>query len=133
MSESPPPLVPPPRPTAVAIVGTDLVLAAFPATPVQIAHALHALGYDVVVPASWGDELLAAATLARLEERGGVPAVYCACPRVAERLLATGGELAPVLLPLVSPPVAAARYVRAAYTGGPVTVTYVGGCCSTAD
>jgi hypothetical protein len=133
MSESPPTIVPPPRPTAVAIVGTDLVLAAFPATPVQIAHALHRIGFDVVVPASWGDELLAAATLARLEERGGVPAVYCACPRVAERLLATGGELAPVLLPLVSPPVAAARYVRAAYEGSQVTVTFLGGCCGATD
>ena len=125
--------LPPPRKTAVAIVGTDLVLAAFPATPVQIAHALHRIGYDVVVPASWGDELLAAAALARLEERGGMPAVFCACPRVAERLLATGSELAPVLLPLVVPAVAAARYVRAAYAGTPVSVTYFGGCCATAD
>ena len=133
MSESPPSEIPPPRTTAVAIVGTDLVLAAFPASPVQIAHALHRLGFDVVVPASWGDELLAAATLERLEQRGGVPAVYCACPRVAERLLATGTELAPVLLPLVPPPVAAARYVRAAYEGSHVTVTFLGGCCAAAD
>src|SRR5690349_3114669 len=133
MTALPPTNIPPARPTAVAIVGTDLVLAAFPATPVQIAHALHRLGFDVVVPSSWGDELLAAATLARLEERGGVPVVYCACPRVTERLLATGSDLAPVLLPLVTPPIAAARYVRAAYSGGPVTVTYIGGCCSTAD
>lgn len=136
MPAPPPPSdfpAPPPRPTAVAIAGTDLVLAAFPATPVQLSHALQRLGFDVVVPASWGDELLAGATLERLDERGGVPAVFCACPRVAERLLSTGPELASVLLPLVSPAVATARYVRAAYAPAPVTVTYVGGCAAIAD
>lgn len=116
------------RPTSVAIVGTDVVLAAFPATPVQIAHACHELGYDVVVPASWGDELVAAAALERAGARGSTPVVLCACPRVSERLVAAGGELAPFLLPLVSPPVAAARYVRALHDGAPVTVTYLGAC-----
>ena len=40
------------------------------------------------------------------------PAIQCSCPIVAHRLLTVGGDLRPVLLPLVPPPVAVARYVR---------------------
>ena len=41
---------------SVLILGTDAVLAAGPATPVQLVHACRAAGYDAVIPASWGDE-----------------------------------------------------------------------------
>jgi hypothetical protein len=42
---------------SLVILGTDAVLAAAPATPVQLAHACLAAGYGAAVPASWGDEL----------------------------------------------------------------------------
>ena len=47
------------HPSSVVVLGADAVLAALPATPVQLAHACRALGYDVAFPASWGDEVVA--------------------------------------------------------------------------
>src|SRR5690348_16284732 len=47
----------------VVILGTDALLAAAPATPVQLAHACLRGGFANVIPASWGDELIASAVL----------------------------------------------------------------------
>lgn len=117
------------RPLAsVAIVGNDAVLAAVPATPVQVAHACLRRGFSVAVPASWGDELLAAEAVRRLASRERGPAVMCVCPFVRSRLLTPGPDLAPFLVSLVSPPVAVARYLRAAYGEADVHITYVGAC-----
>src|SRR6185503_21358900 len=80
---------------AVAIIGNDAVLAAAPATPVQLAHACLRRGFTVAVPASWGDELVAAEALRRLASRDRGPAVMCVCPYVRSRLLAPGPDLAP--------------------------------------
>lgn len=112
----------------IAIVGTDAVLAARPATAVQLAHACQKLGFAVVVPASWGDELIATECARRSAELGAEPAVLCACPHVTSRLLAAGAELAPFFVSLVSPPVAAARYVRRLYGDTPVRITFIGAC-----
>ena len=109
------------------------MLAALPATPVQIAHACLAAGYDVAVPASWGDELLAAECLRQLAERGPRPAVMCSCPHVRAELLAVGPDLAPVLVSLVPPPVAVARYLQALYGRDRLHLTYVGGCPGARD
>src|SRR5262245_12024153 len=109
-------------PPTIAIVGNDAVLAASPATAVQLIHACLALGFDLAVPASWGDELIATETLRQLERRVGEPAILCACPNVATRLLAAGSDLAPFLISLVAPPVAVARYLRALYAGHSVRV-----------
>ena len=116
-----------------AIVGNDAVLAARPATPVQLAHACLAVGFRMAIPVSWGDELVAAESLRQLETHGRGPAIHCACPRVAERLLATGGELAPFLVSLVSPPAAAARYLRSLYERTAIRITYIGDCPGAAD
>ena len=113
---------------AVAVLGADMMLAALPATPVQIAHACLAAGYQVAVPASWGDELLASECLRQLADRGPRPAVMCACPHVRSELLAVGPDLAPVLVSLVPPPVAVARYLHALYGRDRVHVTYMGSC-----
>jgi hypothetical protein len=121
-----------PMPT-VAIVGNDAVLAAAPATPVQLAHACLQHGFTVAVPASWGDELVAAETVRRLVSRDRGPAVMCVCPFVRSRLLAPGPDLAPFLVSLVAPPVAAARYLRAAYGEHGVHITYIGSCPSADD
>ena len=58
---------------AIAIVGNDVLLAVRPATAVQLAHALQRIGFDIVVPASWGDELVAYAALQNCTERGTAP------------------------------------------------------------
>jgi hypothetical protein len=94
---------------SVAILGVDALLAARPATPVQLAHACQAAGYAAVYPVSWGDELLAAACVRRVAARGDEPAIFCACPHVSDALLEVGSDLARFLVPLVSPPVACAR------------------------
>jgi len=117
----------------IIILGADALLAAAPATPVQLAHACLRAGFGNVVPASWGDELIAAAVLKRLPRFGERPAIQCSCPIVAHRLLTTGGDLRPVLLPLVSPPVALARYLRALSHPTRMRVTYVGGCPGAVD
>ena len=117
----------------IVILGTDAVLAALPATAVQLAHACMQAGFVSVIPASWGDELIAAATLRRLREFGEGAVIQCSCPIVAHRLLSVSGDLRPVLLPLVPPPVALARYVRARTLPNRSRVTYVGGCPGAID
>lgn len=118
---------------SIVILGTDALLAAHPATPVQLAHACLRAGFANVIPASWGDELVAAAVLRRLPEFGSGPAIQCSCPIVAHRLLTSGGDLRPVMLPLVSPPVAAARYVRSLARPAIARITYVGACPGAVD
>jgi hypothetical protein len=120
-----------PRPNQavpIVILGTDTLLAALPATPVQLAHACLRAGFANAVPASWGDELIASAVLRRLPQFEGGPAIQCSCPIVAHRLLSVGGDLRPAMLGFVAPPVAIARYVRALSGSTPVRITYVGGC-----
>ncbi|MGQ0647398.1 MAG: [Fe-Fe] hydrogenase large subunit C-terminal domain-containing protein [Gemmatimonadaceae bacterium] len=112
----------------VAIVGNDMLLAALPGRAVQLAHAIQACGYDLVVPVSWGEELLAEHALLVLEQAGLSPLVFCACPRVRTRLMASGNEIVPHLLSAVSPPVATARYLRAMQPDAPMRITYIGGC-----
>ena len=118
---------------SVVVLGADAVLAALPATPVQLAHACLRAGYHTVVPASWGDELLATETLRQLRERGREPAVFCACPHVGNRLLGVGSDLAPFLVSLIPPPIATARYLRALSGDAPIRITYVGRCPSASD
>lgn len=117
----------------IVILGTDALLAAQPATPVQLAHACLRAGFSNAIPASWGDELIAAAVLKRLPQFDGGPAIQCSCPIVAHRLLSVGGDLRPAMLGLVAPPVAIARYVRALSGATPVRITYVGGCPGAID
>ena len=108
------------------ILGADTVLAARPASPIQLVNACIAAGYPIVVPASWGDELVAAACLARLVGRGERPALLCACPHVATMLRdeEIDGD---AVIALASPAAAAARYLRAV-TGEPLRITFAGGC-----
>jgi hypothetical protein len=117
----------------IVILGTDAILAASPSTPVQLAHACLQAGFANVVPASWGDEIVAAAVLRRLPRFGSGPVIQCSCPIVAHRLLTVGGDLRPVLLPLVPPPVAVARYVRALAQPTRTRITYVGACPGAID
>lgn len=111
----------------VVVLGTDAVLAALPATAVQLAQACRRAGFASAVPVSWGDELVAHACLEELATRTG-PAVCAACPRARERLRSAGPALARVVVPLASPPAAVARYLRRLAGETPLHVTYVGGC-----
>ena len=111
---------------SVVILGADACLAALPATPTQLVNACFAFGYDDVVPASWGDELLAVGCLDQLAARGDHPAMACICPLVREQLRGTSG-LGDAAVRLVSPPVAAALYLRAT-AGADQRITYVGDC-----
>lgn len=117
-----------PHTIPLIVLGSDALLAAAPATPVQLAHACLQAGYANVIPASWGDELIAASVLRHLPSFGPGPAIQCSCPIVAHRLLSVGGDLRPAMLPLVSPPVAIARYVRTLSQPTRTRITYVGSC-----
>lgn len=121
------------RAPSLVILGSDALLAARPASPVQLAHACLALGYDGVVPASWGDELVADGVMERLATGGSGTAVLCSCPHVAHRVLQSGGELQPFLVSMVAPPVAAARYLRTLWEPTQIRLTFVGRCAGAAD
>lgn len=116
------------RTPTVIVLGTDALLAALPATPVQLAHACLQAGYQQVVPASWGDELVAQVILRNLGGSRPPAAVQCSCPLVSRRLLASGSDLSPFLVSVVAPPVALARYLRSVYHDSGVDITYVGRC-----
>src|SRR5205823_13305156 len=118
---------------SIVILGAEALLAALPATPIHLAHACMLAGYQNVVPISWGDELIASASLRALREHGQLPAIQCSCPFVAHRLLAVGTDLRPFLVSLVAPPVVLARYLRALHAPRKLRITYVGRCPSAAD
>src|SRR5947209_9494393 len=117
----------------IGVLGADARLAALPATPIQLAHACALVGYQHSIPASWGDELIAAASLRALRDHAPTPAIQCSCPYVAHRLLAVGTDLRPFLVSLIAPPVVLARYLRAANASGKLRITYVGRCPGAAD
>jgi hypothetical protein len=117
-----------PQTVPIVVLGADALLAALPATPVQLAHACLKAGYANVIPASWGDELIAASILRRLHQFGSGPAIQCSCPFVAHRLLSVGGDLRPAMLAVAPPPVAIARYVRTLSHPVKTRITYVGSC-----
>jgi hypothetical protein len=114
--------------TPFIILGADAVLAAVPASPVQLAHACQALGFELAAPATWGDELIAERCLQQLAHYEHAAAVMCSCPLVTERLTRSGTTLEPFMLTFASPPVATARYLRGAYEGQKLHITYVGAC-----
>jgi hypothetical protein len=115
-------------PPSLLILGTDAVLAAAPATPVQLAHACQVAGFRAVIPASWGDELIAERALQRMAVTAA-PMLQCSCPLVASRF-AAHAELASMMFCSVAPPVATALYLRAVYAPAQIHITFVGACPS---
>jgi len=121
------------KPVAVIILGADVLLAAHPATPIQLWHGCLAAGYDLAVPATWGDELIAGECLRALASLPEPVAVMCSCPLVARALGDMPTDLSPHLIPIVAPPVAAAKYLRRVYGERRVHITYAGACPAAAD
>jgi hypothetical protein len=117
-----------PETLAVLVVGTDTLIATLPARPIQLAHACGALGFDLVVPLSWGDELVAEAALRQLEHRPPVPAILCTCPLVRQRLLQAGGDLAAAMVSVEPSPVAVARHLRVTMGERLGSLSFVGRC-----
>jgi hypothetical protein len=118
---------------SILILGPDAVVAANPATAVQLVHACHRWGFSTVVPSSWGDELLAGEVIKRCSTRDNRPAIQCSCPRVAERLGPNAAKLDDFVFWLTTPPVAAAQYIRAHASGADVHITYAGACPGAVD
>lgn len=118
------------RGLAILVLGNDSFIEALPATPIQLIGASLAIGFDVVVPGSWGDELVAELATSKLERRDGEPVIFCACPRVCQRLRGRGPELEPALLALPPPPIALARYLREIYSTRLAGLAFVGRCPS---
>ena len=114
--------------TPFIILGADAVLAALPASPVQLAHACQALGFQLAAPATWGDELIAESCLEQLVGYEHPSAVMCSCPLVTQRLTRSSTALEPFMLTFTSPPVATARYLRSAFSGQALHITYAGSC-----
>ena len=112
---------------SLLILGTDAVLAAAPATPVQLAHACLAAGYAAAIPSSWGDELIAAHVMREVRAADS-PRLQCSCPHVEDRLLSNGTSIAAVTIATVAPPVATALYLRAKFAGREVRIVFAGAC-----
>ena len=121
------------KPVAVIILGADALLAARPATPIQLWHACLAAGYDLAVPATWGDELIAAEALRAAASHPETVTVMCSCPMVARMVGDGDTDLSAHLISLVAPPVATARYLRRVYGERRVHITFAGACPSAAD
>lgn len=111
----------------VVILGNDALVAARPATPVQLARASLAFGYSFVAPGSWGDELLAERAIGYLSSAQSGAMLLLHCPFVRSiAAVADNAELP--RCSSVSPPQATARYLRAAFVPQDLHVTYVGRC-----
>jgi hypothetical protein len=121
------------KPVAVIILGADALLAGRPATPIQLWHACLAAGYDLAVPATWGDELVAAECLRAVGSHPETVAVMCSCPMVARAIGDGDADLTGHLVSLVAPPVATARYLRRVYGERRVHITFVGACPAAGD
>ena len=93
-------------------LGNDALLAARPYTPAQLASACVLAGFDIIIPPSTGDEIVAAAYLDGLRGRADHTVIACACPHVRARVEESPFGGIPRVA-IASPPVAAARYLRA--------------------
>jgi hypothetical protein len=119
-------------PLSIAILGNDAFLAALPARPVQLMHAALAAGFDAVVPASLGDELIAGETIRLAQLRGRRPVVQCACPYALSQLCKREANLADVTIEVAPAAVALARALRLERPE-PQHITYIGACPAAQD
>jgi hypothetical protein len=95
-------------------------------------HAALAAGFDSVVPASLGDELVAGETLRLAQLRGRRPVVQCACPFALSQLCKREANLADVTIAVAPAAVALARALRLDRPEPP-HITYIGACPGAED
>lgn len=109
------------------ILGSDTLLAARPAAPMQLLHACLRYEFDFAAPVSWGEELLAWRAGEWLRRHPDPALIMAHCPFVAEalRTIASTGA---TCLAGVAPPVATARYIRQLLAPQTVHVVYAGAC-----
>ncbi len=119
-------------PYSIAILGNDAFLAALPAHPVQLMHGALAAGFDAVVPASLGDELVAGETLRIAQLRGRKPVVQCSCVFALQQLCKREANLADITVAVAPAPVALARALRTQRTE-PTHITFIGACLGAHD
>lgn len=119
-------------PYSIAIIGNDAFLAATPALPVQLMHAALSAGFDAVVPASLGDELVAGETLRLAQLHGRRPIVQCACPFSLSHLCKREANLSDVTIAVAPASVALARALRLQRQDAP-HITYIGACPGAQD
>ncbi|MGH7546432.1 MAG: 4Fe-4S binding protein, partial [Gemmatimonadota bacterium] len=111
------------RDAPILILAAEASVHFYPATPEQVINACHAAGFRAVVPGTLGDELVAREYLRLLATNGYATWIRSTSPVVVEYCRRRHPELLAHLVPVASPPVAAARYVRAINLG-PVTLVY---------
>jgi diguanylate cyclase (GGDEF)-like protein len=110
---------------ALVILPNEISVFLFPATPEQIVNACFAAGFRTVYFEAVGDELVAAEYL-RLWEHGGYRSwLRSTSPVVVNYCRRRVPELLPFLAPIVTPPVALARYIRS-LNGGESDIVYAG-------
>ncbi len=95
-------------------------------------HAALAAGFDAVVPASLGDELVAGEILRLAQLRGRRPVVQCACPYALSQLCKREANLADVTIAVAPAAVALARALRLEQPE-PQHISYIGACPGAQD
>jgi len=109
----------------VLILSPESVAHFYPATPEQLINACYASGFRAVTRGVIGDELVAAEYLKLWGEEPWGTMIRSTDPVVVETVRTQYPELVPYLAPVVLPPVAEARYLRAQYGPG-LSIVYAG-------
>jgi diguanylate cyclase (GGDEF)-like protein len=110
---------------AALILAPESAAHFYPATPEQLVNACHAAGFRVVTRGVLGDELVAAEYLRLWADEPWGTMIRSTDPVVVEAIRNRYPELVPYLAPVVTPPVAEARYLRARY-GAELPVVFAG-------
>ncbi len=113
------------RGEAALILSPESAAHFYPAAPEQLMNACYEAGFRVVTSGVIGDELVAAEYLRLWEEEPWGTMIRSTDPVVVDTVRTQYPELVPYLAPVITPPAAEARYLRARY-GKDLAVVYVG-------
>lgn len=113
------------RDAPLLILAAEAAVYFYPSTPEQVINACFAAGFHAVVPTTLGDELVAREYLRVLGSNGQRTWIRSTSPVVVEYCRRRYPELLSHLVPVASPVVAAARYLRAV-SPGRVAIIYCG-------
>ena len=109
---------------ALLILPSEVVVRFYPATPEQLVNACLAAGFRAVFFESLGDELVAAEYLREWASDEPQTRIRSTSPIVVDFVRARYPELVPLLVPVVTPTVALARYLRHSIPGA--SIVYAG-------